>query len=340
MIGNITTGKSFFHCISYCLEDKQELSEEQKRNLSRNDHLHHKDRAEVLYYNKCDGDKYDLSRQFNEVRKLSRRVEKPVLHISLRLAPGESLTNDQLTKIGQEAAKEFGVADHQYLCVLHKDTREQHIHIVANRVGFDGKAASDSNNYRKMAALCRRLEKEYNLQEVLSPRKFLPAKERLLPRQDIRKERLKTDIATTLKAVRNFHEFEQAMEAKGYRIIKGRGITFIDDKKVKVKGSEVGFSLATIGKVLNLREQVVIAEKEEARQQKPFQAQTRHYTPGQRLLYETMEGARNGLSVAYKLNKQIDALLYHAFKLEQVNDYISPELLREAKKKKKHQLSR
>ncbi|EOR95367.1 hypothetical protein ADIARSV_1479 [Arcticibacter svalbardensis MN12-7] len=51
------------------------------------------------------------------------------------------------------AAEEFGVGDHQYICVLHKDTKEQHIHIAANRVGFDGKAAKDGNSYKRMSAL-------------------------------------------------------------------------------------------------------------------------------------------------------------------------------------------
>lgn len=48
-------------------------------------------------------------------------------------------------------AEEFSVADHQHVSILHKDTREQHIHLVANRVGFDGKAAKDGNSYRRMA---------------------------------------------------------------------------------------------------------------------------------------------------------------------------------------------
>lgn len=42
-----------------------------------------------------------------------------------------------------------------------------------------------------MAELCRRLEKKYGLQEVLSLRVFLSLKDRLLPRHDNRKEKLK-----------------------------------------------------------------------------------------------------------------------------------------------------
>src|ERR1700744_5505516 len=139
MIGHVSIGGSSYHCISYCLEDKIELSEDQKRQLSLANELQHKDRAEVLEYNKCFGDKYELAEQFRDVEKLNKRVEKPVLHLSLRLAPGETLTRNQLIEIGREAAKEFEVENNQYICVLHKVTKEQHIHIAANRVGFDGK---------------------------------------------------------------------------------------------------------------------------------------------------------------------------------------------------------
>jgi Relaxase/Mobilisation nuclease domain len=91
-----------------------------------------------------------LTGKIDKRDKALPRVEKPVLHLSLRLAPGETLSRNQLIEIGREAAKGFGVADHQYICVLHKDTKEQHTHIAANRVGFDGKVASDSNSYKRI----------------------------------------------------------------------------------------------------------------------------------------------------------------------------------------------
>jgi phage FluMu protein gp41 len=179
-----------------------------------------------------------------------------MLHLSLRLAPGEQLNKAQLTDMGRACAEAFGVADHQYICVLHKDTKEQHIHIAANRVGFDGKVATDSDSYKRMAELCRKIEKQYGLQEVLSPRKFLSATDRQLPRHDSRKEKLKADIQQTLKQTSSYPAFEKQMKGLGYKILKGRGISFVDDKKVKFKGSEVGFSLAKIEKILSLQQQL------------------------------------------------------------------------------------
>jgi len=243
-------GKSFYHCLTYCLEDKQKLSEEQKAQLSREEEVQHHNRAEVLDYNLCFGDKHELSEQFKDVRRLNKNVEKPVLHLAIRLAQGDQLSHEQWRGVARKAAKEFQFEKNQYICVLHKDTKQPHIHIVANRVGYEGKVVNDSNSYRRVAELCRRLEKEYNLQEVLSPRRFLAAKERQIPRKDTRKEELRENIQQALKGTRNYHEFERKIREKGYQVDKGRGIAFEDDKKVRIKGSEVGYSLGTIEKTL------------------------------------------------------------------------------------------
>ena len=50
----------------------------------------------------------------------------------------------------------------------------------------------------------------------------------------------------------NYRDFEVFMKQKNYQVIKGRGIAFIDSKGVYVKGSELGYSLAKIEKILEL----------------------------------------------------------------------------------------
>lgn len=263
MVGKISIGKSFGKCINYCLNDKQKLSAAEKLLLSEKENVQHLNRAEILEYNLCLGNAKELARDFEEVRKLSRRIEKPVLHLTLRLAPEDrNLSKNELIDIGRKCAETFGVANHQYISVLHKDTEQQHIHIVANRVGFDKKVASDSNNYRRMATFCRGVEKEYRLTQVLSPRAFLSPKERLIPRHDSRKEKLKNDIANILnkEQVSSYEQFAQRIQSLGYRIERGRGICFIDEKRARIKGSEVGFPLMTIEKILQLKNEISIKE--------------------------------------------------------------------------------
>ncbi|MDH7459688.1 relaxase/mobilization nuclease domain-containing protein [Chitinophagaceae bacterium 26-R-25] len=245
MIGKIITGKSFNGCLRYCLNDKLSDGEFGEQAL--------KNRADVLVFNQCFGNEKELIQQFNEVRNLNRKLSKPVMHITLSFAPGEQLPNYRLAEICEDCAKELGFEKNQFVAIYHKDTRHQHVHIVANRIGFDGKTLSDSNNYKKIANYCRRMELKYNLKQVQSPRQFLSRELRQSPRQDQRKEKLKKDIKDGILNARSYQEFEQRMNALKYEVIKSRGIAFRDKQKVYTKGSSVGFSLNKIEKLLDLK---------------------------------------------------------------------------------------
>ncbi len=262
MIGKITKGCSFRGCISYVLEDKKHLSPEEILELA-SAGLSFQNRAEVIAYNQCFGEKPELIADFNEVRRLNDRAEKPVLHISLRLADGENLRKDQWMDASALCAHKLGFSDHQYLAVLHKDSKGQHIHIVANRVGFDGKLLSDAHDFRKIAELSRQLELRFGLQKVLSPRKFLQESQRKLPRLDQRKTQLQKDIRNVLQQSENYTSFERGMQKRGYQVIKGRGIRFVDKRKVSIKGSEVGFSFSRIERILALKRQFEYAQNQE-----------------------------------------------------------------------------
>ena len=65
MIGKVITGKSFGGCLRYCLEDKKRANDKDKMIM--------KNRAEVLKYNLCFGNKAELIEQFKEVRKLNTK---------------------------------------------------------------------------------------------------------------------------------------------------------------------------------------------------------------------------------------------------------------------------
>ena len=90
---------------------------------------------------------------------------------------------------------------------------------------------------------------------------FLSKEQRLIPRHDKRKEQIRIHIRESLSACKNYDEFEQLMKEKKYQVIKARGIAFIDNKKVYVKGSELGYSLKTIERILEENKLILISTK-------------------------------------------------------------------------------
>ena len=261
MIGKIILGKSFRGCISYVLENKLDSA---TKSTSIN-------RAELISFNQCFGDKKELIEQFNDVRFLNPKLSKPVMHVILSLSPGEKPDNAILLAMVEDCAKELGFEKNQFIALTHKDTGHLHLHIVVNRVDFDGKTLSDSNNYKKIAAYCRKMELQYNLTQVLSPRAFLSKEMAATPRLDSRKEAMKTDIRISLLKSQTFSEFESLMKQKNYEVIKGRGVAFRDGKKMYAKGSELGYSLSKIEKILQLtltQKQLIISN--DLRKENPF----------------------------------------------------------------------
>ena len=63
---------------------------------------------------------------------------------------------------------------------------------------------------------------------------------------------MKTDIRISLLQSYSSEEFSSLMKQKGYEVIKARGIAFRDQKKMYAKGSELGYSLSKIEKILRL----------------------------------------------------------------------------------------
>lgn len=112
----------------------------------------------------------ELSRELAQTRKLNPNLRKPVYHVSLSIFPGEQLNDAKWNEIAGRYMREMGFGLSQYCVVRHKDRDHDHIHIVANRIGLDGKTVSDSQNYRRSENVIRCLERDYGLTQVKSSR--------------------------------------------------------------------------------------------------------------------------------------------------------------------------
>ncbi|HFI1947509.1 TPA: relaxase/mobilization nuclease domain-containing protein [Yersinia enterocolitica] len=146
MKGNVAkTGRSFKNRVDYILKDEHGFicsnMSADKNNVS------------------------DLTDEFKTVSSFRQDIKKPVFHAFLSLPKGEKLTDEKWQEIAKDYLKEMNIdiEKHQYICVRHKDTDQDHIHIVANRVGLDGSVWLGQHSAFNTIAACERLEIKHGL---------------------------------------------------------------------------------------------------------------------------------------------------------------------------------
>jgi len=113
----------------------------------------------------------ELSRQFAQWRALKPDLKNIVVHESLRLPEGESLSARQWREIGDRWAQAMGFD--AYSVVMHGP---DHCHIAALRVTADGRTVSDSQDWKRSEQIVREIEVEYGLQQVAPSHLLDPAR--------------------------------------------------------------------------------------------------------------------------------------------------------------------
>jgi hypothetical protein len=78
--------------------------------------------------------------EMEAVAALSSRCRDPVYHLIIAYAKHETPTRKQVVSDAERLLKAIGMEKSQYVLAAHKDTDDFHAHVIANRVGPDGKA--------------------------------------------------------------------------------------------------------------------------------------------------------------------------------------------------------
>jgi len=164
MTGNQIKGKSLRGALRYNLEKVE------------------KGVAEILDSSFINTRERGIMKEVEMMRMQRPNLQKHFYHTSINFPPNENLTNALMKKLGQEYLNANGFNQHQYMMFRHHDADHPHLHILVNRIGFDGTIVSDSNDYARSEKVLRALEKKYNLTEVLPSKQ---AKERSMTKNEL-----------------------------------------------------------------------------------------------------------------------------------------------------------
>lgn len=125
----------------------------------------HTKNAERVGGNMAGNDPRELSREFSAVRQLRPDISKPVWHCSLSLPPGERLSAEKWEAVAVDFMRRMGFDPDTtpWVAVRHQDTDKDHIHIVASRVGLDGKVWLGQWEARRAIEATQELEREHGL---------------------------------------------------------------------------------------------------------------------------------------------------------------------------------
>lgn len=89
----------------------------------------------------------------NRWSEKNRNVKNKQLHVSIS-CKGREYSKDELVQIGKKWLSEMGNDGLPTMIYFHRDTPNNHIHIITTRIGIDGKKINDSNErYRSRTAI-------------------------------------------------------------------------------------------------------------------------------------------------------------------------------------------
>ncbi|MCD8739705.1 relaxase/mobilization nuclease domain-containing protein [Mucilaginibacter roseus] len=189
-------------------------------------------KAKVLDMTFTSGKEDPIMREVALVRMLRPNLQKYFYHTSLNFPPNENLGDEQMNLIANEYLTNMGFDQHQYAIFRHYDADHPHLHILVNRIGYDGTVVSDSKDYQRSEQVLRKLEKQHGLTEVISSRQ---AQERAMTKNELEmmkrtnvpssKMQLQEIIKDVLSRKPDTARFIHALESKGINVLFNQAST-------------------------------------------------------------------------------------------------------------------
>lgn len=103
--------------------------------------------AEIIHSQHLAGENpKEITEEFRIVQSQNPRTKKNTLSfvLSPSIEDGKRLSKEELSELTKKFIKAMGLKERQAIAFVHRDKEHTHIHLYANRIGFDRKAYKDS----------------------------------------------------------------------------------------------------------------------------------------------------------------------------------------------------
>ncbi len=182
--------------------------------------------AEVLDHSFSEVSAKLIIREVQMMKTKRPDLEKFFYHTSINFPPHENLSNKLMKQIANDYLRQNGFNQHQFIVFRHYDAGHPHLHIIVNRIGFDEKVLSDSNDYARSEKVLRALEIKYKLTQVNSSKQSKRAvtknelemmKRTNEPSGKLKMQELIKEVLSSKQKLTS-SEFIQALQKKGINV--------------------------------------------------------------------------------------------------------------------------
>jgi len=152
------------------------------------------------------------------------RTKKPVYHFGLSLHPSEHLRTEQWNQAVDQVLRRLGLGGHQALIVAHRDTANEHVHVVVNRAGDDGPTWHRYDDIYKIRDAVGRIELDYGLiphhvRDLPAPELTSGAyREALHTGRQPLADRVRDQAAAAFAEATDWSDLEARLAVRGFRL--------------------------------------------------------------------------------------------------------------------------
>ena len=280
MIIKSSLGTGFQGVLLYIQKEGKDLLENEK--------------PQIIVKNNVWGNPNVMARQMHNHSNKSSRLKSPVLHLSFAFAREDKITTEKEIEAVKSAMQHFGISDekHQYVLARHNDTENNHYHLVLNRFDLKNNTLDTSWIKNDCVGIADRVEQEHDLHRVegrtriydVEKNTYLTTftnkkREKNVQNTSVKLTEYQTKIQSAVrevladKSVTTQEELISELAKKNVQAKvnidentnKIKGISYRYDKKLSVKGGDVGYNANVVSQKLEENISVKIIQPELAK---------------------------------------------------------------------------